>query len=345
MLYTTKTYRPLLRISSAKRLMNEYGRLKIPFFFAIDFEMERPVVLRPDEMTTDEIRFDINGKRNYNPKSNEAMEILFEKYPMSFQQYRKGFELVQRAINAGNTYLLNLTYPTPIQTNLSLETIYEQSSARYKLWLKDQLVLFSPETFVQIYDQKIASFPMKGTIDAAIPNAENLILKDKKERAEHCTIVDLIRNDLNQVVEHVRVERFRYLDKIKTNEKTLFQVSSKIVGDLPLNYEDQIGDILFKLLPAGSISGAPKRKTIDIIQAAELGKRGYYTGVFGYFDGENLDSGVMIRLIEQIEGQLIYRSGGGITTFSDPNKEYQEMVDKVYLPVTRTASPCSITDC
>lgn len=332
MLYQTKTYHSPLNITTARILMNEYGRLHIPFFFAIDFEMERPIILRPDEITSDEIRFDINGKKNYELFDMDLPASKFKKYPLSLAQYKAGFDLVQQEINAGNTYLLNLTYPTQIETNLSLEDIFKQSPAPYKLWLKDQLVLFSPETFVRIDDQKIASFPMKGTIDAAIPNATEVILKDKKEKAEHCTIVDLIRNDLNRVAENVRVERFRYLDKIVTNEKTLWQVSSKIVGDLPDDYEQQLGDILFKLLPAGSISGAPKCKTIEIIQAAELGKRGYYTGVFGYFDGKNLDSGVMIRLIEQKDGQLFYKSGGGITTFSQMEKEYQELIDKVYLP-------------
>jgi len=88
------------------------------------------------------------------------------------------------------------------------------------------------------------------------------------------------------------------------------------------------------LLPAGSVSGAPKPKTITIIAQAEQEKRGYYTGIFGYFDGTKLDSGVMIRFIEQADNQLYYRSGGGITTQSDAQTEYQEAIDKVYVPVT-----------
>ena len=77
----------------------------------------------------------------------------------------------------------------------------------------------------------------------------------------------------------------------------------------------------------------PKRKTLEIIREAEGGPRGYYTGVAGYFDGATLDSCVMIRFIEQDQEKFYYRSGGGITSQSDPEKEYQEMKDKVYLPI------------
>jgi para-aminobenzoate synthetase component 1 len=174
---------------------------------------------------------------------------------------------------------------------------------------------------------------MKGTIDAALPQAENQILSDEKEKAEHATIVDLIRNDLSIVATHVSVEQYRYIDRIRTTDKELLQVSSKITGHLEGNYHERIGDILFQLLPAGSISGAPKKKTIEIIKEAEQYDRGYYTGVFGYFDGSRLESGVMIRFIEKIDGNYFYKSGGGITAYSNLESEYQEMVDKVYVPL------------
>ena len=109
---------------------------------------------------------------------------------------------------------------------------------------------------------------------------------------------------------------------------------AKVCGQLPQNYTDNIGTLLHKLLPAGSICGAPKPQTLAIIKEAENYDRGYYTGVFGIFDGQNLDSSVMIRFIEkQEDGSLIFKSGGGITAFSDPRSEYQEMIDKVYLGV------------
>ena len=147
------------------------------------------------------------------------------------------------------------------------------------------------------------------------------------------TIVDLIRNDISQVATDVQVTRFRYIDKIKTSSKTLLQVSSEIVGLLGDGYFGRLGDILVRLLPGGSVSGAPKSRTLEIIRQTEAEKRGFYTGVFGIFDGESLDSGVMIRFIEKQGSKYFYRSGGGITTQSNGESEYQEAIDKVYVPI------------
>ena len=87
------------------------------------------------------------------------------------------------------------------------------------------------------------------------------------------------------------------------------------------------------MLPAGSVSGAPKEKTLDIIRKAERNERGYYSGVFGIFTGHELVSAVMIRFIESKNGIFYYRSGGGITANSNCEQEYNELIDKVYLPL------------
>ena len=123
------------------------------------------------------------------------------------------------------------------------------------------------------------------------------------------------------------------MEKITTNKQDLLQVSSEISGKLPVDYHQHLGDIIFSLLPAGSISGAPKKKTLEIISEAEGYERGFYTGICGWFDGENLDSAVMIRFVEQCGNKLIFKSGGGITAQSDVNKEYEELIQKVYVPI------------
>lgn len=173
---------------------------------------------------------------------------------------------------------------------------------------------------------------MKGTLDAKYPNAAQTLLENPKELWEHSTIVDLIRNDLSQYARGVKVNKFRYLDTIHHQEKELLQVSSEIEGELAANWQSCLGEIIWNLLPAGSISGAPKTKTIEIIQSVEQRKRGYYTGVYGYFDGENLDSAVAIRYIEQNKDDFYYWSGGGITAYSTLEEEYQELKDKIYVP-------------
>ncbi len=186
---------------------------------------------------------------------------------------------------------------------------------------------------MRINNGVISSYPMKGTIDAALPNAKERLLNDEKEVAEHHTIVDLIRNDLSMVATDVEVDRLMFLDRISTNRGDLLQMSSQISGKVPENYRQNIGSILAKLLPAGSICGAPKAKTVEIIKKAEQYHRGYYTGVFGIFDGTNLDSCVLIRYLEQQGDELLFKSGGGITFLSDCQTEYNELIQKVYVPI------------
>jgi para-aminobenzoate synthetase component I len=264
------------------------------------------------------------------PHRNHDFKLV--KHPECFEVYQNKFDFVKQAILFGNSYLLNLTCSTPIDLDLTLKEVFLRSASKYRLWFGENFVCFSPETFVTIKNGIIRSFPMKGTIDASLPDAEIIILNDIKETAEHCTIVDLIRNDLSRVSKRVRVERFRYTETIKTHEKRLLQVSSEICGDLDDNFRASLGDIIYALLPAGSVSGAPKKKTIELIAAAEKCNRGYYTGIFGVFDGKDLDSGVMIRFIESGDKGLIFRSGGGITSLSEPLSEYNEMIDKIYVP-------------
>ena len=323
-----------MTISTFTDTMNAWGHDKVPFLFAVDFEMEKPWIIPLKDILPGEIRYDIRGFTNAPGTSFLQSSVLpLQKWPLPLTMYEAKFDIVFKSLGYGDSYLTNLTMKTAIDPGVSMQDIFFQSRASYKLLYKDEFLVFSPETFVQVRDGKIFSYPMKGTIDATIPGAAEKILNDQKELAEHVTIVDLIRNDLSQVAEHVHVSRFRYIEELHTNHKNLLQVSSEIAGDLPKDYASRLGEIIVKLLPAGSVSGAPKKKTLEIIRTAEQEKRGYYTGVFGYFDGERLDSGVMIRFIEKDGEKYFYRSGGGITTQSVVTAEYQEAIDKVYVPV------------
>ena len=318
---------------SAYTVMNEYGRKGIPFLFIIDYAGAKPLVMPLGMAEQEGIHYNIKGISNDQQALPENPQPLaFYKYPIDFSIYRHSFDQVRAGLMFGNSYLLNLTFATPIRINRSLGEIYSLSHAPYKLLFRNEFTVFSPECFIRIQDNLISSFPMKGTIDAALPDAARQLLTDAKEMAEHNTIVDLIRNDLSMVAKKVRVQRFRYLEEIKTNQKHLLQASSEICGTVPESWKSNIGDILHTLLPAGSISGAPKKKTLELIRQAEISDRGYYTGIFGIFDGNALDSAVMIRYIETDDERMLFRSGGGITVNSNAESEYQEMIDKVYVP-------------
>lgn len=306
-----------------REIFNECWKKKEPFAFIIDFELKEPRIWK---LPSEEILFDFNAV-----KKGKPVDLLTN--PISFNEYSKKFTIVMDHLLYGDSFLTNLTIKTKISSSLTLEQLYHSSKARYRFLLKNSFLVFSPETFIKIKDDHIFTYPMKGTIDASVANAEAKILSDQKEMAEHVTIVDLLRNDLSMIADNVKVTRFRYIDKITTHGKQLLQVSSEITGRLLPSFREDPAGALLSLLPAGSISGAPKNKTLEVIRTAEGEERGYYTGICGYYDGHTLDSGVMIRFIEQTSDGLYYRSGGGITTQSDVSLEYQEALDKIYVPI------------
>lgn len=311
--------------------MNALGRKSQPFVFVIDFDFRRPLIF--DSPETDDLLWQTPSASNFAIKEFPKTVVDWQITPISYARYQQAFDLVARHLHQGDTYLLNLTMPSGVKTNCTPEELFYRSRAPYKIWLKNEFLCFSPEIFVRINDGTISSYPMKGTIDASIRNAADLLLHDEKEVAEHYTIVDLIRNDLSMAATEVEVKRLMYLDKINTNKGEILQMSSEISGKLPKNFAENMGSIIMKMLPAGSICGAPKQKTIEIIRKAENYDRGFYSGIFGYFDGKNLDSCVLIRYLEIAGNELIFKSGGGITFMSNCRSEYNELIQKVYVPI------------
>ena len=314
-------------------LMDELSLKKVPFFFMVDFLLEKVEVFQENEIEEKSLLIDFQNFKNIKTTEAENAEIELKILSESAEIYRKGFDFVQENLRQGNSYLTNYTMKSEIAINLTLKEIFYHSKAKYKVWYNDEFVFFSPETFVEIIDDQIYTYPMKGTIEASIENAVEILKNDVKEKAEHFTVVDLLRNDLSMVADEVQVDEFQRIDFIKTQQKDLYAMSSKISGKLKPEFQNKIGTVMKTLLPAGSILGAPKPKTLEIIAEAENYDRGFYTGVCGWFDGENLDSCVMIRFIEKENGKLFFKSGGGITHLSKFADEYQEMKNKIYVPI------------
>ena len=368
-----------------------------PFLFVINYQGDKAFIRLLSDINPEECLFDFEGRGNFSHARKETLkeeilkketlteetsETTWQIEPPLYEDYERSFNIVKSNIMAGNSYLTNLTCRVPVSCNLSLEEIFHRAKGKYKLLLRRKrtqaedkahlkeenieenltpFVCFSPETFVRIKGGRIYSYPMKGTLDASLPNAEKQLMEDRKEAAEHATIVDLIRNDLSRVAEDVRVDKYRYIDVLHTNKGDILQTSSEISGRLPEDYPHHLGEILDAQLPAGSITGAPKDKTMQIIQEAEGYDRGFYTGIMGIYDQGELNSAVMIRFIEEetspvdfetdgeknfkakegkaSEGKepkanrkLYFKAGGGITSKSDCRKEYEEVIQKIYLP-------------
>ena len=368
--------------------INQLASQDKPFLFVINYQGDKAFIRLLSDINPEECLFDFEGRGNLSHVWKETLkegtsekeiwkeeisETTWQIEPPLYEDYERSFNIVKSNIMAGNSYLTNLTCRVPVSCNLSLEEIFHRAKGKYKLLLRRKrtqaedkahlkeenieenltpFVCFSPETFVRIKGGRIYSYPMKGTLDASLPNAEKQLMEDRKEAAEHATIVDLIRNDLSRVAEDVRVDKYRYIDVLHTNKGNILQTSSEISGRLPEDYPHHLGEILDAQLPAGSITGAPKDKTMQIIHEAEGYDRGFYTGIMGIYDQGELNSAVMIRFVEEeaspsktekgknpeVSRELYFKAGGGITSKSDCRKEYEEVIQKIYLPIQENPS-------
>ncbi|MBK8245033.1 MAG: aminodeoxychorismate synthase component I [Saprospiraceae bacterium] len=318
---------PYLNVIKTMNYLQKKGE---DYLFMVDFDKTLGFCIPLSELDPNYIQYSIH---EINTTHQEKIPFKFDFTPPSYETYCLAFEAIQKELKAGNTFLTNLTFASQVNCSLGLNDLFQYSDAKYKLWVNNTFVVFSPERFVHIENNVIKTNPMKGTINAEIEHAEEVLLNDLKENAEHHTIVDLLRNDLSIIANQVTVSRFKYLDLIKTNKGAIYQMSSEITGLVRERYRTCYGDLIDALLPAGSICGAPKQSTIDIIHRVENYSRGYYTGIFGTFQHGIFDSAVMIRYIESKNGQLYFKSGGGITALSDPEKEYHELIKKIYVPI------------
>lgn len=319
-----------MKITDAVTYINELTRNKIPYVFAFNYSLTQAYVWKTDEIPHNV--FVSFPSFSNTQKISKNKHIDFEITPVLFEDYENSFKIVQKHLHRGNSFLINLTAESKIQTKYSLLDIFCASNAPYKMCIENNFVVFSPEPFISISNSCIQTYPMKGTIDASVKNATEKILQNKKEMAEHATIVDLLRNDMSIVAQNVHVKQYRYTQTIKTNSAQLIQVSSCIEGTIKPTIHNLYGDILLAMMPAGSISGAPKLKTLQIIDEAETHSRDFYTGVMGHYNGNVLESAVMIRFIQEKESNFYYKSGGGITTQSNIDDEYKELIQKIYVP-------------
>ena len=314
-----------------------------PFLFVINYDGDDAYIRRLKDIDPKECLYDFEGISNVvlddGYKHPLPSAIWWDIDAPAYENYERSFNIVKNNMLAGNSYLANLTCRVPVDCNLSLDDIFAHSKGKYRLLLRGdrnrgrRFVCFSPESFLRISHGRIYSYPMKGTIDASLPNARQELMNDTKEAAEHATIVDLIGNDLSRVATDVRVDCYRYVDTLHTNKGDILQTSSEISGLLPDDYRQHLGEIIDAQLPAGSITGAPKKKTVEIIREAERYDRGFYTGVMGIFNDGELNSAVMIRFVEQDENGMAFKAGGGITAKSCCRKEYEEVLQKIYLPI------------
>jgi len=188
----------------------------------------------------------------------------------------------------------------------------------------------SPETLVKLYNGKLFTYPLAGTRKRGETDEEDIalekeLLADEKELAEHNMLVDLGRNDLGKISKFGSVKVDKYLSILKFSH--VMHIGSTVTGDI---IDDKTGlDAINAVLPAGTLSGAPKIRAMQIINDLEKNKRGIYGGAIGYLDFTgNMDTCIAIRIVYKRNNKVFVRSGAGIVADSNPESEYQECVNK-----------------
>lgn len=188
----------------------------------------------------------------------------------------------------------------------------------------------SPETLVKLENGVLHTFPLAGTkprgkTDAEDQELERILLADEKERAEHNMLVDLGRNDLGKISRFGSVEVEKYMEILRYSH--VMHIGSTVRGTIR---EDKCSlDAVDAVLPAGTLSGAPKIRAMEIINELENNKRGIYGGAIGYIDFTgNLDTCIAIRTAFKKNGKVFVRSGAGIVADSVPESEYRECINK-----------------
>lgn len=188
----------------------------------------------------------------------------------------------------------------------------------------------SPETLVKLEDGILHTFPLAGTrprgkSEKEDKELESELLADEKELAEHNMLVDLGRNDLGKISKFgsVVVEKFHSIERYSH----VMHIGSTVRGEIRPEYDAL--NALEAVLPAGTLSGAPKIRACQLIEELENNKRGIYGGAIGYIDFTgNMDTCIAIRLAYKKNGKVFIRSGAGIVADSDPDKEYMESINK-----------------
>ncbi len=280
-------------------------------------------------------------------KSND-IEIVFKQkknYKISSfelnttkKDFISNIKKIKRQIRFGNTYQVNYTIKGKFKFSKSLSSFLANllfnQSAEYSSFINtgDNLILsFSPELFLSIKGKNIKSIPMKGTgkrgfdLISDLSNHYNL-QKSEKNQAENVMIVDMIRNDLGKVCKTGSI-KVPELFSVKRLE-SLFQMTSTVIGKLKKDVS--LSQILQNTFPCGSVTGAPKIKTMEIINDLEKEERGIYTGSIGLFTKSRKVFNVPIRTItlDKKSGEGEIGLGSGIVWDSDPEEEYNEVMLK-----------------
>jgi anthranilate synthase component 1 len=298
---------------------------------------------KDDNRSFEEIKEEI--KKIYNDISSYRGEVEEEpikediefEFNYTKEEYLEKIEKCKEYIRKGDIFQVVFSQQISCNTKKSGVEIYrrlrEENPSPYMFYIDNgdfEIVGASPESLVSVKDGIVLTNPIAGTRKRGATPKEDLELEeelraDEKEKAEHVMLVDLGRNDIGRISEigTVKVEEFMEIERFSHVMHMTSQVSGKLRKDL-----DSI-QALISCMPAGTVSGAPKIRAMEIIEELENRKRGVYAGAVGYFSyGGNMDMSIAIRTAVIKDGKAFIQAGGGIVYDSDPELEYQETLNK-----------------
>jgi len=257
---------------------------------------------------------------------------------IDFETYRGLFDRVQEYLAAGDIYQANLTVPFLGSTALPPEAIFDAALRRGGAAFAGMMILpeatllsFSPELLLRRRGRVVETRPIKGTRPIALKaggsaDARDELRASEKDRAEHLMIVDLERNDLGRICEtgSIRVDPFMRI----VEHPTVVHMETTVKGTLRAGLG--LPDILGSLYPGGSVTGAPKKRAIEILSELEVAPRGAYCGAFGWIDCDgDCELNLPIRTaVVDPQGRVQYHAGGGIVADSVAESEWKELHDK-----------------
>ena len=282
--------------------------------------------------------------RNGEKEVFKPLELKTEITPhFSEKQYCEMVEKAKEYIREGDIFQVVLSNPMRAEAEGSLFDTYrvlrtENPSPYMFYFSSDDIELSgaSPETLAKLENGKISTFPLAGTRPRGKDDEEDKaleaeLLKDEKELAEHNMLVDLGRNDIGKVSEigSVKVEEYLSIERFSQ----VMHIGSTVTGKIRAD-KDAV-DAVDAILPAGTLSGAPKFRACQIIEELENDKRGVYGGAIGYLDFTgNMDTCIAIRLVYKKNGRICIRSGAGVVADSVPENEFRECINKAKAVVT-----------
>ncbi len=316
-----------------------YDNYKQKIIVIVNMDISNENIEENYKTALEEIKRIIELIKSGKVKEEEKIKLLSDFEPLfNKEEYMHIVEKTKKYIYEGDIFQAVLSNKLEAKASGSLLDVYRRlrisNASPYMFYFSSddiEIAGASPETLVKLEDKELSTFPLAGTRKRGMTEEEDKklikdLLSDEKEKAEHNMLVDLGRNDLGKISKFGSVKVDKYMEIVKFSHVMHIGSTVKSV----IREDKDALDAIEAVLPAGTLSGAPKIRACEIIDELEKDKRGIYGGAIGYIDfSGNMDTCISIRLAYKKSDRLVIRSGAGIVADSDPELEYEECVNKM----------------